>query len=144
MTKPALHALPRFISERIAAQQAMHTAQESAIPKPEQRGDKYETGRAMAQERAQPQRRPAAPGPAAAGRAGPHQPPAGCDVVRPGALVHTSLGWFYTQHQRGRLVWRRRGSFCRVGGAPVAVALLGGGPGRARFNGKAVQVLAVA
>ena len=149
LNKPALHALcAAFIIERIAAAEvAMHTAQESANSETKSSaGDKYETGRAMAQEernRNAAQLRQARQLLAELTRISPDLP---CDTVRPGALVETSLGWFYLSISAGRLAPKddEPEVFAVSVAAPVAVALLGRRAGEeARFNGKEVRVLAV-
>ena len=148
MTKPSLHALcAAFIAERIAAAElAMHTAQESANSETKSSaGDKYETGRAMAQEernRNAAQLRQARQLLAELTRISPNLP---CDTVRPGALVETSLGWFYLSISAGRLALEGGEEVFAVSvAAPVAVALLGKRVGEeARFNGKELRVLAV-
>ncbi len=145
--KPALHALCQaFITERMAAaEEAMRTAQESANSETKSSaGDKYETGRAMAQEernRNAAQLHQARQLQAELARINPLL---ACDMVRPGALVHTSLGWFYLSISAGRLVAEGQDVVAVSAAAPVALALLGKRAGEeALFNGKALRVLAV-
>ena len=143
--KPALHALCHvFIEQRIAAARtAMQAAQESSSSETKSSaGDKYETGREMAnaeRDRNAAHMQQAQQLQAELGRISPDAP---CDTVRPGALVHTSLGLFYVSISAGRL--EGHDVFAVSAAAPVAVALKGLRAGQeAVFNGKAVRVLAV-
>lgn len=149
LTKPALHAACQaIIAQRIAAAtQAMQAAQESANSETKSSaGDKYETGRAMAQEernRNAAQLHQAQQLHAELARVNPRLP---CDTVRLGALVQTSLGWFYFSISAGRLagVGNQPEVFAVSAAAPVAVALHGKRAGEeAVFNGQPVRVLAV-
>ncbi|MBD2724160.1 3-oxoacyl-ACP synthase [Hymenobacter armeniacus] len=146
MTKPVLHALCQtFIEQRIdAARTAMQAAQESSSSETKSSaGDKYETGREMAnaeRDRNAAQMQQAKQLQAELARINPELP---CDTVRPGALVTTSLGQFYISISAGRLEGTE--VFAVSPAAPVAVALKGLRVGeQAMFNGKAVRVLAVA
>ncbi|MBJ6110087.1 3-oxoacyl-ACP synthase [Hymenobacter sp. BT523] len=145
-SKPALHALCHaFIEQRIdAARTAMQAAQESSSSETKSSaGDKYETGREMAnaeRDRNAAQMQQAQQLQAELARINPELP---CDTVRPGALVTTSLGQFYISISAGRLEGTE--VFAVSPAAPVAVALKGLRVGeQAMFNGKAVRVLAVA
>ena len=145
MTKPVLHALCHaFIEQRIAAARtAMQAAQESSSSETKSSaGDKYETGREMAnaeRDRNAAHMQQAQQLQAELGRISPDAP---CDTVRPGALVHTSLGLFYVSISAGKL--EGHDVFAVSAAAPVAVALKGLQAGQeAMFNGKAVRVLAV-
>ncbi|AWM35391.1 3-oxoacyl-ACP synthase [Hymenobacter nivis] len=147
LPKPALHAACQaFIEQRMAAAAlAMQAAQESANSDTKSSaGDKYETGREMAtqeRDRNAGQLHQARQLAAELARISPDAP---CDAVRPGALVHTSLGWFYLAISAGRLVVGGQECFAVSGAAPVALALKGKRAGEAAvFNGKTVQVLAV-
>ncbi|MBT2556653.1 3-oxoacyl-ACP synthase [Hymenobacter sp. ISL-91] len=147
LTKPRLHALClAYVHDRMAAiQAAVAAAQESANSETKSSaGDKYETGRAMAQnerDRNLVQLQQARQLLAELQRINPDLP---CDAVRPGALVHTSLGWFYLGISAGKLVLEGTDYFAVSAAAPVAAALAGKRPGEAvSFNGKSVQVLAV-
>ncbi len=147
LTKPRLNAACRaFIEQRMAAAaQAMRAAQESANSDTKSSaGDKYETGREMAtqeRDRHAAQLHQARQLAAELARISPDAP---CDAVRPGALAHTSLGWFYVAISAGKLVVDGREFFAVSGAAPVAVALKGKRAGEeAVFNGRAVRVLAV-
>ena len=145
MTKPVLHALCHaFIEQRIAAARtAMQAAQESSSSETKSSaGDKYETGREMAnaeRDRNAAHMQQAQQLQAELGRISPDAP---CETVRPGALVHTSLGLFYVSISAGKL--EGHDVFAVSAAAPVAVALKGLRAGQeAVFNGKAVRVLAV-
>ena len=144
-TKSALHVLCHaFIEQRIAAARtAMQAAQESSSSETKSSaGDKYETGREMAnaeRDRNAAHMKQAQQLQAELGRISPDAP---CDTVRPGALVHTSLGLFYVSISAGKL--EGHDVFAVSAAAPVAVALKGLRAGQeAVFNGKAVRVLAV-
>lgn len=148
MTKPALHALCQaFIQERIdAARTAMQAAQESSSSETKSSaGDKYETGREMAnaeRDRNAAHMQQAQQLQAELARISPN---GACDTVRPGALVHTSMGRFYISISAGRLVIEGGPEvFAVSAAAPVALALKGLRAGeQVAFNGRAVQVLAV-
>ena len=145
MTKPTLHALCHaFIEQRIsAARTAMQAAQESSSSETKSSaGDKYETGREMAnaeRDRNAAHMQQAQQLQAELARINPELP---CDTVRPGALVSTSLGRFYISISAGKLDGQE--VFAVSAAAPVAVALKGLRAGQeAHFNGKTVRVLAV-
>ena len=148
MTKPALHALCHaFIEQRIAAARtAMRAAQESSSSETKSSaGDKYETGREMAnaeRDRNAAHMQQAQQLQAELARINPD---AACDTVRPGALVQTSLGWFYIGISAGKLAGGEEPAVFAVSAvAPVAVALKGLRAGQqAVFNGQPVRVLAV-
>ena len=147
MTKPALHALCHvFIEQRIdAARTAMQAAQESSSSETKSSaGDKYETGREMAnaeRDRNAAHMQQAQQLQAELARINPDAP---CDTVRPGALVITSLGRFYISISAGKLALDGPEIFAVSAVAPVAVALKGRRAGEeAAFNGKLVRVLAV-
>ena len=145
LIKPALHALCQaFIAQRIAAARtAMRAAQESSSSETKSSaGDKYETGREMAnaeRDRNAAHMQQAQQLQAELGRINPE---ATCDTVRPGALVSTSMGQFYISISAGKL--DGVDVFAVSPAAPVAVALKGlRAGGQAVFNGKTVWVLAV-
>ncbi|WP_019947720.1 hypothetical protein [Hymenobacter aerophilus] len=147
LIKPRLHALClAYVHERLAAiQAAINAAQESANSETKSSaGDKYETGRAMAQnerDRNLVQLQQARQLLAEIQRINPELP---CDAVRPGALVHTSMGWFYLGISAGKLPLDGTDYFAVSAAAPVAAALGGKRAGESvSFNGKSVQVLAV-
>ena len=144
-TKPALHVLCHaFIEQRIsAARTAMQAAQESSSSETKSSaGDKYETGREMAnaeRDRNAAHMQQAQQLQAELARISPD---AVCDTVRPGALVSTSMGRFYISISAGKL--DGQDVFAVSPAAPVAVALRGLRAGEeAAFNGKTVRVLAV-
>jgi transcription elongation GreA/GreB family factor len=145
--KAQLHAAcAAFVQQRIeAAQAAMRTAQESANSETKSSaGDKYETGRAMAQEernRNAVQLQQALQLQGELTRINPALP---CDAVRPGALVATSMGQFYISISAGKLTVEGHDYFAVSAAAPVAAALSGKQAGEeVLFNGKKVQIVAV-
>ena len=144
-SKPALHALCQaFIAQRIAAARtAMRAAQESSSSETKSSaGDKYETGREMAnaeRDRNAAHMQQAQQLQAELARINPDLP---CDIVRPGALVRTSMGQFYISISAGKLEGTE--VFAVSPAAPVAVALKGLRAGQdAVFNGKMLRVEAV-
>ena len=145
--KPQLHAAClSHVQERIhAAQQAMQVAQDSANSETKSSaGDKYETGRAMAQEE---RNRNAVQLQQALQLQGELQrihPENACDTVRPGALVQTSLGWFYISISAGKLTVDGQDYFAVSVAAPVVAALSGKRAGeQVVFNGKPVQIVSI-
>jgi hypothetical protein len=147
MTKPHLHALCQaFIEQRIAAARtAMQAAQESSSSETKSSaGDKYETGREMAnaeRDRNAAHMQQAQQLQAELGRISPD---AACDSVRPGALVTTSLGRFYIAVSAGKLIGEEPEVFAVSAAAPVAVALKGLRASQETVsNGKPLRVLAV-
>jgi len=145
MTKPALHILCHaFIEQRIAAARtAMQAAQESSSSETKSSaGDKYETGREMANAERDRNAAHMQQAQQLQTELARISPDAACDTVRPGALVHTSLGWFYIGISAGKLAGHE--VFAVSPAAPVAVALKGLRAGEeAVFNGKVVRVMAV-
>ena len=146
-TKPVLHAACQaFIEQRIAAARtAMQAAQESSSSETKSSaGDKYETGREMAnaeRDRNAAHMRQAQQLETELARISPD---AACDTVRPGALVTTSLGRFYISTSAGRLAGEEPAVFAVSAAAPVAMVLKGLRAGEeATFNGQLVRVLAV-
>lgn len=120
----------------------MLTAQESANSETKSSaGDKYETGRAMAQEernRNAVQLQQALQLQGELARINPIVP---CDTVRPGALVATSLGRFYISISAGKLTLDGQECFAVSAAAPVAAALSGRRAGEdVTFNGQKVQI----
>ncbi|AHJ98771.1 hypothetical protein [Hymenobacter swuensis] len=147
MLKSQLHTLClAYVQERIdACQAAIRTAQESANSETKSSaGDKYETGRAMAQnerDRNTVQLRQAQQLQGELQRISPELP---CDTVRPGALVHTSMGTFYLGISAGKLTLGGKDYFAVSAAAPVAAALAGKRAGEsAVFNGKSVQIMGI-
>ena len=145
MLKPHLHALClAYVQERIdACQAAIQAAQESANSETKSSaGDKYETGRAMAQnerDRNTVQLRQAQQLQGELQRIHPELP---CDTVRPGALVHTSMGTSYLGISAGKLTAEGQDYFAVSVAAPVAAALAGKRAGeQAEFNGKLVRIM---
>jgi len=144
-SKPALYvACLAYVHERLAAARAgMAAAQESSNSETKSSaGDKYETGRAMAQQerdRHAAQLHEAQKLLADLQKLNPELP---CDTVRPGALAATSLGLFYVSIGAGRLRTAEGQEFLAVSaGAPLVQALGGRRAGEAVvFNGKPVRV----
>ncbi|HEX8351013.1 MAG TPA: 3-oxoacyl-ACP synthase [Hymenobacter sp.] len=139
-----LHAACQaYVQQRIdASQHAMQAAQESANNETKSSaGDKYETGRAMAQEernRNAVQLNETLKLQAELARIDPEK---SCDTVRPGALVTTNLGLFYISISAGKLTVDGRDYFAVSAAAPVAAALSGKRAGEeVLFNGKKVRV----
>ncbi|OWP63402.1 3-oxoacyl-ACP synthase [Hymenobacter amundsenii] len=147
LLKPRLHALClAYVQERLdAIQAAINAAQESANSETKSSaGDKYETGRAMAQnerDRNLVQLQQARQLLTEIQRINPEL---ACDAVRPGALVDTSLGHFFISISAGKLPFDGTDYFAVSAAAPVAAALAGKRVGEVvMFNGKAVHVIAV-
>lgn len=146
--KPALHAAClAYVQRRLAAARAgMAAAQESSNSETKSSaGDKYETGRAMAQQerdRHAAQLHEAQKLLADLQKINPELP---SNAVRTGALAATSLGLFYVSISAGRLVAADGREFMAVSAvAPLAVALSGKRAGETVvFNGKPVQIAAV-
>lgn len=133
-----------FVKQRIvAARTAMRAAQESSNSETKSSaGDKYETGREMAnqeRDRNAAQLYEAQQLLAVLQKIQPELP---CDAVRLGALVRTSLGLFYLGIGAGKLYTTGGQEFLAVSSAaPVAVALSGKRAGdEVVFNGKVVRV----
>lgn len=142
--KTQLHAAcQQYVQERIeACQHAMHAAQESANSETKSSaGDKYETGRAMAQNERDRNAVQLQQAKQLLGELDRIQPDKPCDTVHPGALVHTSMGRFYISISAGKLTVDGQDYFAVSAAAPVAAALSGKRAGeQAVFNGKPVQI----
>ena len=146
--KKALHAAClAYVHARLAAARAgMQAAQESSNSETKSSaGDKYETGRAMAQQerdRHAAQLHEAQQLLAALQKINPELP---STAVRPGAVVATTLGLFYFSIGAGKLLTAEGQEFLAVSpGAPVAAALSGRRAGEeVVFNGKPVRIAAV-
>ena len=146
--KAAFHAAClAYVQQRLAAARAgMAAAQESSNSETKSSaGDKYETGRAMAQQerdRHAAQLHEAQKLLADLQKLNPELP---SDTVRPGALAATSLGLFYVSIGAGRLATADGREFVAVSpAAPVALALSGRRAGEGvGFNGRTVQVESV-
>ncbi|HEX8428660.1 3-oxoacyl-ACP synthase [Hymenobacter sp.] len=139
-----LHAAcAAFITQRIeAAQAAMLTAQESANSETKSSaGDKYETGRAMAQEERNRNAVQLQQALQLQGELARISPELASDAVRPGALVHTSIGRFYISISAGKLTVDGQDYFAVSAAAPVAAALAGKHAGEeVMFNGKKIRI----
>ncbi|AMR27892.1 3-oxoacyl-ACP synthase [Hymenobacter psoromatis] len=146
--KPACHAAClAYVHARLdAARAGMAAAQESSNSETKSSaGDKYETGRAMAQQerdRHAAQLHEAQQLLAALQKLNPELP---SDTVRTGALASTSLGLFYISIGAGKLTTAEGREFLAVSpAAPAAAALNGKKAGEeVVFNGKKIQVEAV-
>lgn len=129
-----------------AARAGMAAAQESSNSETKSSaGDKYETGREMAnqeRDRHAAQLHEAQQLLAALQKINPELP---SDTVRTGALVATSLGLFYLSIGAGKLTTAEGQEFLAVSpGAPVMAVLSGKRAGEeVVFNGKKVTVLSV-
>jgi hypothetical protein len=135
------------VAQRIeAAEAAMLTAQESANSETKSSaGDKYETGRAMAQEERNRNAVQLQQALQLQGELARINAELASDVVRPGALVHTSLGRFFVSISAGKLTVDGLDYFAVSAAAPVAVALAGKRAGEeVLFNGKKITIEHVA
>jgi len=145
--KPQLHAAClAHVQQRIdAAQQAMQAAQDSANSETKSSaGDKYETGRAMAQEERNRNAIQLQQALQLQGELQRIHPETACDTVRPGALVQTSLGWFYISISAGKLTVDGQEYFAVSVAAPMTAALSGKRVGEeAVFNGKKIQIKSI-
>ncbi len=146
--KPALHAAClAYVQLRLdAARAGMAAAQESSNSETKSSaGDKYETGREMAQQerdRHAAQLHEAQKLLADLQKINPELP---SDTVRLGALATTSLGRFYISISAGRLTAADGQEFMAVSPvAPIVAALSGRRAGdEVVFNGKQVRVESV-
>ncbi|WP_303310514.1 3-oxoacyl-ACP synthase [Hymenobacter sp. BT730] len=139
-------ACQQYVQQRIeACQHAMQAAQESANSETKSSaGDKYETGRAMAQNERDRNAVQLQQAKQLQGELDRIQPEKSCDTVRPGALVHTSMGRFYISISAGKVMVDGQDYFAVSAAAPVTVALSGKRTGeQAVFNGKPVQISAI-
>ena len=146
--KPACYAacLAHLQARLAAARADMAAAQESSNSETKSSaGDKYETGRAMAQQerdRHAAQLHEAQQLLAALQKINPEL---ASDAVRTGALAATSRGLFYVSISAGRLTTTEGQEFMAVSAAaPLVQALAGRRAGEAvTFNGKSISVEAV-
>ncbi|WP_375434609.1 3-oxoacyl-ACP synthase [uncultured Hymenobacter sp.] len=142
--KALLHAAcAAFVTQRIeAAQAAMLTAQESANSETKSSaGDKYETGRAMAQEERNRNAVQLQQALQLQGELARINPEVAAESVRPGALVHTNIGCFFISISAGKLTLEGQDYFAVSAAAPVAASLAGKRAGEeVVFNGKKLQI----
>ncbi|MCB2407472.1 3-oxoacyl-ACP synthase [Hymenobacter lucidus] len=142
--KASLYALcEQYAQDRLdAIQAAIQAAQESANSETKSSaGDKYETGRAMAQNERDRNLVQLQQGRQLQGELQRIDPDRACDTVRPGALVRTSMGWFFISISAGKFPVAGVDYFAVSAAAPVAAALSGKRAGEeAVFNGKKVRV----
>lgn len=136
-----------YVQQRLAAARAgMAAAQESSNSETKSSaGDKYETGRAMAQ---QERDRHAAQLHEAQQLLATLQklnPEVSSDLVRPGALATTSLGLFYISIGAGKLTTAEGIEFMAVSPVAPLVGVLSGKRAGEEvvFNGKKIKVEAV-
>ncbi|RZJ87862.1 MAG: 3-oxoacyl-ACP synthase [Hymenobacter sp.] len=141
------NACLKYVQQRMEqARVGIASAQESSNTETKSSaGDKYETGRAMAQQerdRHAVQLHEAQQLLNALQRINPELPFA---AVRPGALVQTNIGLFYISIGAGRLRTGAGQDFVAASPeAPIVVALNGRHAGEEiTFNGRLVQVLEV-
>lgn len=148
LLKPHLYALcQQYVQGRIdTCQAAIDAAQESANSETKSSaGDKYETGRAMAQNERDRNLVQLQQARQLLGELARISPDAACDTVRPGALVTTSMGQFYIGISAGKLTVDGTDYFAVSAAAPVAVALGGKRAGEdASFNGKKIRIRHIA
>jgi transcription elongation GreA/GreB family factor len=145
--RPLFAACQHFAEQRIQAiEAAIRAAQESANSETKSSaGDKYETGRAMAQNERDRNTVQLHEARQLLGELQRIDPAKACDAVRPGALAVTSMGRFYISISAGKITVDGVDYFAVSAAAPVAQALSGKRAGeQATFNGKAVRVEAVA
>ena len=140
-------ACQALLEQRIAASRtAMAAAQESSNSETKSSaGDKYETGRAMAQQERDRHAAQLHEAQLLLTALQKINPELTTDTVRLGALASTSLGLFYLSVSAGRLATADGQDFMAMSlAAPLAVALNGRRAGEEIvFNGKPVRVLAV-
>ncbi len=129
-----------------AARAGMAAAQESSNSETKSSaGDKYETGRAMAQQERDRHAQQLHEAQLLLGALQKINPELASDTVRLGALADTNLGLFYLSISAGCLATAAGQVFMAVSpAAPLAVALHGRRAGEEIvFNGQPVRVLAV-
>ncbi len=146
--KPALHAAClAYVQTRLdTARAGMAAAQESSNSETKSSaGDKYETGRAMAQQERDHHAVQLHEAQKLLADLQKINPELASDAVRLGALADTSLGLFYVSISAGRLTTAEGLAFMAMSpAAPLAVALHGRRAGEeVLFNGKPVRVVAV-
>ena len=147
-TKPACYAAClAYVHARLdAARAGMAAAQESSNSETKSSaGDKYETGREMAQQERDRQASQLLEAQQQLADLLKLNPTLPYDSVRRGALVLTSLGAFYVSVAAGRLRTAEGQEFAAVSAsAPLMQALAGLLAGaEVPFNGRSVRVLAV-
>ena len=146
--KPACHAAClAYVHLRLeAARAGMAAAQASSNSETKSSaGDKYETGRAMAQQERDRHAQQLHEAQLLLVALHKLNPDLAADAVRPGALAATSLGLFYVSISAGRLTTAEGQEFLAVSAsAPVIVALAGRRTGEeVVFNGQKIKVVAV-
>ena len=146
--KPACYAAClAYVHLRLdAARAGMAAAQESSNSETKSSaGDKYETGRAMAQQERDRHAQQLHEAQQMLGALQKINPELPCDAVRLGALATTSLGVFYVSIGAGRLRTAEGQEFLAVSAAAPLVGALAGRRGgeEAVFNSQKIKVEAV-
>ncbi|QKG58088.1 3-oxoacyl-ACP synthase [Hymenobacter sp. BRD128] len=146
--KTAFHAAClAYLQLRLdAARAGMAAAQESSNSETKSSaGDKYETGREMAQQERDRHAQQLHEAQKLLADLQKINPELASDAVRLGALASTSLGLFYVSISAGRLATAEGQAFVAVSpAAPILAALAGKRAGdEVLFNGKKVRVEAV-
>lgn len=136
----------QYIQERIStAQQAMDAAQESANSESKSSaGDKYETGRAMAQLERDRHAQLLAEARKTEQELTRLNVEKAYDRVQPGSLVWTNRGTFFISISAGKITFDATDYFAVSPASPVATALAGHRAGDlVAFNKQTYQVLSV-
>lgn len=145
--KSALFALcDAYVQQRIAnARQAMEDAQEAANSESKSSaGDKYETGRAMAQLERDRNAQLLAEAQKLGQELARLTIEKNYDTVQPGSLVITNRGSFFISMSAGKLSVDGKDYFAISAASPIAVALAGRKAGdETTFNKMTYQVLDV-
>jgi transcription elongation GreA/GreB family factor len=106
-------------------------------------GDKYETGRAMAQLEIERFTQQLIENEKLLNRLQELKEVQACDRIVPGSLVHTSQGYFYISVSLGMIEWDGHRVYCISPEAPLGKELLGKRAGdRVTINGRIFQVMA--
>ena len=147
-TKEALFTLcQHYVQQRIdTARRAMESAQESANSESKSSaGDKYETGRAMAQLERDRHAQLLAEAMKLSQDLGKLTVDKKFDTIQPGSLVTTNRGIFFISISAGKLLLAGNDYFAVSPASPIATLLVGRKAGDAvTFNKLTYQVLAVA
>lgn len=145
--KPELLAqCERYVRQRIeTARQAMQAAQESAnAEEKSSAGDKYETGRAMAQNERDRHAQLLAQAKKLDDELGRINVAKEYATVQPGSLVTTNRGQFFISISAGKLIFDGATYFAVSPASPIGTALLGRKAGDAlTFNNLTYQIASV-
>ncbi len=146
-TKQALLALcEAYVQQRIrTARQAMEAAQESANQEEKSSaGDKYETGRAMAQLERDRHAQLLADAQKLQSELSRLNVEKAYSTVQPGSLVTTNQGAFFISISAGKLTFNGIGYFAVSPASPIATALAGHKAGDVvTFNRQTYQLISV-